>query len=95
MPCVCGIGESTESHCLPIIKGEKSAETAEALMRARYSAYALGEVDFVMNSHTPDAGKDVDREQTEAWSKSSKWLGLEILSTEAGGESDDLSLIHI
>mgnify|MGYP003477035288 FL=1 len=89
MPCVCGIGESTESHCLPIIKGEKSAETAEALMRARYSAYALGEVDFVMNSHTPDAGKDVDREQTEAWSKSSKWLGLEILSTEAGGESDD------
>lgn len=47
MPCVCGIGESTESHCLPIIKGEKAAATAEALMRARYAAYALGEVDFM------------------------------------------------
>ncbi len=94
MPCVCGIGESTESHCLPIIKGEKAAETAEALMRARYSAYALGEVDFVLKSHTPEAGKDVDRAQTEAWSRSSKWLGLEVLSTEAGGKDDDRGTVE-
>ncbi len=88
MPCECGIGESTETHCLPIIKGEKKADTAEALMRARYTAYVLGEVDFVLASHTEEAGKDVDRKSTELWSKQSTWLGLEVLATDKGGPDD-------
>ncbi len=94
MPCVCGIGESTETHCLPIIKGQKPAETAEALMRARYAAYVLGEVDFILDSHTPEAGKDVDRASTEAWSKNSKWLGLEVVKTDAGGANDDKGTVE-
>jgi SEC-C motif-containing protein len=94
VPCVCGIGESTETHCLPIIKGETSAETAEALMRARYAAYALGEVDFVLDSHTPEAGRDVDRASTEAWSKKSTWLGLEVTKTDAGGPKDDTGTVE-
>lgn len=88
MPCVCGIGDSTETHCLPIIKGKKLAKTAEELMRARYSAYALEEVDFIMESHTEEAGTDVDRESTAQWSKQSEWLSLEVLATEGGGEGD-------
>ncbi|HMR06362.1 MAG TPA: YchJ family metal-binding protein [Polyangiaceae bacterium] len=88
MPCVCGIGDSTETHCLPIIKGKKLAKTAEELMRARYAAYALEEVDFIMESHTEEAGADVDRESTAQWSKQSEWLSLEVLATEGGGEGD-------
>ena len=88
MPCVCGIDESTETHCLPFIKGEKSPETAEALMRSRYSAYVLGEIDYVLDTHTPEAAADVDRKSTELWSKQSKWLGLEVTSTDKGGPED-------
>ena len=40
--CVCGKGESLESCCGPYLKGEAQPATAEALMRARYAAYALG-----------------------------------------------------
>jgi SEC-C motif-containing protein len=79
---------------LPIIRGEKKAETAEELMRARYSAYALGEVDFILKTHTSDAGKDVDRKSTEAWSKHSKWQGLEIVSTEGGGPKDETGVVE-
>ena len=89
MTCICGIGESTETHCGPILKGERQAETAEALMRARYTAYATGEIDFIMESLHPEHRKDVDRNATEAWSKNATWKGLEIVSTEAGGPSDD------
>ncbi len=88
MPCVCGIGESTETHCLPLIKGEKFPDTAEALMRARYSAYVLGEIDYVLATHTPEAAEDVDRKSTELWSKQSKWLGLEVTATDKGGPED-------
>ncbi len=89
MTCVCGKGESTETCCGPIIDGERKAETAEELMRARYAAYALGKIDFIMDSLDPEKDDDVDRANTEAWSKQSKWLGLEILGTEKGGPDDE------
>jgi len=57
-------------------------------MRARYTAYATGQVDFIMSSHDPATVGQVDRASTETWSKSAEWLGLEITSTEGGGAAD-------
>ncbi|MEB2312482.1 MAG: YchJ family protein [Sorangiineae bacterium] len=94
MTCVCGKGESNESCCLPVIRGERKAATAEELMRARYAAYALGEIDFVIDSHDPDRVGEVDRDNTEMWSKQSTWLGLEIVSTEQGGPEDDTGVVE-
>ncbi len=88
MACVCGKGESLETCCGPYLKGEAEPDTAEALMRARYAAYALGEVDYIIKSHDPETAKDVDRNNTEVWSKSSTWLGMQILGTEKGGPAD-------
>ena len=89
MPCICGLGESTETHCGPIIKGELPPPTAEALMRSRYTAYVLGEIDYILGSLHPDHRQDVDREATETWSKKATWKGLDIVRTEAGGPSDE------
>lgn len=89
MPCICGIGESTETCCGPIIKGERPAPTAEALMRSRYTAYVLGEVDYILDSLHPEHRQDVDRDATETWSKSAKWKSLEVVSSEAGTAADD------
>jgi SEC-C motif domain protein len=86
--CVCGKGESLETCCGPYLKGEAKPDTAEALMRARYAAYALGNIDYILSSHDPDNVKDVDRGNTEQWSKNSTWLGLEILKTERGQPED-------
>jgi len=89
VPCICGIGESTETHCLPIIRGDKLAPTAEALMRSRYSAYVLGEIDYIFESLHPSQRAEVDRSATETWSKKAEWKALEVVSTEAGGENDE------
>jgi SEC-C motif-containing protein len=88
MPCVCGLGESTETCCLPIIKGETKAPTAERLMRARFAAYALGEVEYLRDSLHPDQREDFDPKTTEVWSRKAKWLDLEIVSTTGGAEAD-------
>lgn len=58
-------------------------------MRARYSAYVKGEVDFLIDSLHPDGAAGVDRESTKAWSQNAEWHGLEILSTSAGGEKEE------
>ena len=63
-------------------------------MRARYAAYATGNIDFVIKSHDPATVGEIDRKNTETWSKNSKWLGLEILSTENGGENDEEGVVE-
>jgi SEC-C motif-containing protein len=45
--CVCGAGESLETCCGPYLAKKGWPKTAEALMRARYTAYAEGNVDFI------------------------------------------------
>jgi SEC-C motif-containing protein len=92
--CVCGKGESTETCCGPYLKGEKRPDTAEALMRARYAAYATGDIDYIVATHDPKRVDEVDQASTEAWSKQSQWLGLEILSTEAGGADDERGVVE-
>ena len=94
MTCPCGKGESLETCCGPFIAGTALPETAEALMRSRYTAYATGNVDYILSSHDPATVGEVDRGNTEAWSKSAEWLGLEITKTEAGQASDDAGLVE-
>ena len=45
--CPCGSGNDYKSCCEPIIQGKKAAETAEQLMRARYTAHVKVDVDFI------------------------------------------------
>lgn len=89
LSCPCGSSEEYTGCCGPIISGDKSAVTAEALMRARYSAYVKVDVDFLLNSLHPDGSGGVDRESTKSWAENADWQGLEVLSTQAGGEKDE------
>ncbi len=79
--------------CMPIIRGKAKAPTAESLMRARYTAFALAEVDFIIDSHHPDTRGEVKRDEIEEWSKNSEWLGLEIAQTEMGTEKDNDGIV--
>lgn len=92
--CPCGKGATLETCCGPIVRGEVAAPTAEALMRSRYTAYVLGEIDHVIRSTHPRHTKDLDREATEKWSRESEWLGLDVKSVEAGGEGDEKGTVE-
>lgn len=86
--CPCGSQASYQSCCEVYHLTKKSVPTAEALMRARYSAYAKGNVDFIESSYHPEKRSDFDRKETERWAKSSKWHGLNILKVEQGSATD-------
>ena len=88
-PCPCGSGRTLAECCLPVIKRERSAATAEELMRSRYTAFVTNDVDWIMDSHHPDTVGEINRDEVEQWSSSSEWLGLQVRDTEAGGPDDD------
>ena len=87
--CPCGSGLPYAGCCEPVIKGKTKAATAEALMRARYSAYVKQEIDFIAASCIRKNGEsDIDMDETRRWSMESEWLGLKIHSTTKGGSAD-------
>ena len=92
--CPCKSGKTYGECCEPILEGALKAPTAEALMRARYSAYATEHIDFLYASAMPDIQAEFDAETSLSWSRSAGWLGLEIVSTEKGGAADDTGVVE-
>jgi SEC-C motif-containing protein len=93
--CPCGSGRDYAACCEPIISGKVEAPTAEALMRARYSAYVKHEINFIIDSCIKKNDKrDIDEKATRDWSEKSTWLGLHILHTEKGGENDTEGVVE-
>ncbi len=92
--CPCGSDKSYEECCQPFIQGVKDAETAEELMRSRYSAFAKAEIDYLYKTVSPDQQKDFNFDETTDWAKNSEWKGLEIIETIDGGPDDDTGTVE-
>ena len=92
--CPCKSGKTFGECCGPLISGEAKAETAEALMRASYTSYVTGDIEFLKTSATSEVQADFDEASSRAWSKTARWHGLEIISTEKGGAGDDEGVVE-
>jgi SEC-C motif domain protein len=91
--CPCGSGREFDACCGPILAGAP-APTPEALMRSRYSAFALGAIDHIERTHAPEVRADFDRANAEAWSKEARWDGLEIRAVEGGGTDENEGIVE-
>jgi SEC-C motif-containing protein len=86
-PCPCGSGLKFKKCCAPAIDGTTRPETAEALMRSRYTAYVVGNAAYLYETTHPDneAVKGVDRDQfireTQAYCKIMDFTGLTVHQT--------------
>jgi SEC-C motif-containing protein len=92
-PCPCGSEQDLSKCCLPVIEGKKKPTVAEELLRARYTAFTRGNVDFILDSHHSKTRAEVKREEIEEWSKNSQWLGLKVVQSEGGKAEDDKGTI--
>ena len=86
--CPCGRG-IYRSCCEPLHRGEKRAETAEQLMRSRYSAFVLAEVEYLLATHPePDRDETVRRNELMRSCRQTRWQGLKIRDVQGGGCDD-------
>lgn len=85
MLCPCGSLKKQEECCDPMIQGEKEAQTPEELMRSRYTAFAIGNMDYISETTDPQTILNFDMKANEDWARSSKFLKLEILNTSMDG----------
>ncbi len=87
-PCVCGSGADYRHCCGPLHDGA-SADTAEALMRSRYAAFALGLEDHVFRTWHPRT-----RPSGRLTSDGLIWLGLTVVRSEDGGPEDSTGVVQ-
>lgn len=84
--CPCQSGEPYSACCQPYHLGAAVAadESPAVLMRSRYSAFALGLVDYIQQSWHPDTRPAValqgDGEASE------QWMRLQVLSSQVDAE---------
>ncbi|WP_372365228.1 YchJ family protein [Candidatus Uabimicrobium sp. HlEnr_7] len=82
--CPCQSKTAYADCCAPIIEKKKQADSAEVLMRSRYTAYVKSFAQHIIDTTHPDHRDDCDEESILAWSKGAKWSGLEIVNSSEG-----------
>lgn len=79
--CQCGSKLLSAKCCLPFIREEAKPPTPEALMRSRYTAYALQEEAYLLNTwaekNRPTPPLFEQQEETL------KWINLKIIRSSA------------
>ncbi|MDO5543399.1 MAG: YchJ family protein [Acinetobacter sp.] len=80
LACPCGQGDY-QHCCQPLHVGQAHAETASQLMRSRYSAFALQQIDYIVQTTALGQQASLDVDAIADWSKSNQWLKLEVLKS--------------
>ena len=92
--CPCGSQKNYGACCEPFISGQTAAPTAEQLMRARYTAYVKGAIQFILDTTLEEKRKECDEKAIQNWSKNSIWHNLEILTTRNGSPEHSEGMVE-
>ena len=88
--CPCGGARPYQTCCEPLLVGKVQAQTAEQLMRSRYTAFSKGDVDYLVATLHPSKRKPEDRDVLTGTIDRHQWLGLHILDHSRGRRTDDV-----
>jgi SEC-C motif domain protein len=87
-PCPCGLPASYDACCGRFHRGHSAAPTAELLMRSRYTAFAVGDADYLRATWHPDT-----RPRRVPLDPATSWTRLEVLGSTGGGLFDSAGTV--
>ncbi|TNF68652.1 MAG: YchJ family protein [Gammaproteobacteria bacterium] len=92
--CPCKSKLNYDQCCKIAHDNHQSVQTAEQLMRSRYSAYVLKLVDYIVETtHPQKRSKNLYLEIAQ-WAEKPKWLNLEIMSKRFGQANDKVGFVE-
>lgn len=86
--CPCGGRRAFRECCGPLVEDGIPADTAEQLMRSRYTAFSLGRSDHLWRTWHPRTRP----EQVELGDI--EWVGLSVVDVVAGGVDDRTGIVE-
>jgi SEC-C motif-containing protein len=91
-PCPCGSERTYAACCRPFHRGESDAPSAEALMRSRYAAFAIGDGAYLARTLHPShedraqASEEVLARQLREVARNLKFMGLRVIEAHEDGD---------
>jgi SEC-C motif domain protein len=100
MICPCGSKKTYQECCEPIVSQKIKPSSAEQLMRSRYSAYAMGNGKYLVDTTFKESRIEEDAELIVEHAKTIVWLKLEVVtsnhdSVEFKAYYNDKTKIHL
>lgn len=86
--CPCGSGGPYADCCRPLLRGEREARSASALMRSRYTAYVRGDEAYLLRTwHPTTRPAALDLGGVE-------WRGLDVVAAD-GGDAGEATVTFV
>jgi len=82
MRCYCDSKKELSECCEAYLNNTLNPLMPEQLMRSRYSAYVLGNGEYIVKTTAKENRYEDDIELIKEYAKSVFWLGLEVLSAK-------------
>lgn len=92
--CPCG---STINHidcCGAYIGGQSTPTTPEALMRSRYTAYSMANIDYIKKTMKGKALLNFNDLEATLWAKRVVWLGLKIVKLHKDASNEHQGFVE-
>ncbi|WP_305473727.1 YchJ family protein [Psychrobium sp. 1_MG-2023] len=83
--CPCGSELTYQQCCSPLHQGTLTATNAHQLMKSRYCAFVVADIDYLVITHSPQTRHNISHQSIKQWNSQCHWLGLDVRSfTEQG-----------
>ncbi len=92
--CPCKSEQSYYTCCMPFHYRKAKPDTAEELMRSRYSAYFFRLTDYLVETTHPDTREPGLKEELEKTIPTINWKFLTIIGTSKGGKNDKVGKVE-
>lgn len=85
--CPCGTALSYTACCGLYIDSGNIPNTAEALMRSRYSAYTQAKISYIKRTMFGKAMLHFNAGDAKRWARRVQWMGLNVINTFSENEN--------
>ena len=88
-PCPCTSKRTFDRCCEPYLAGRAAPETAEQLMRSRFTAYALGKAEYLAATTAAREREKLDVDELRRYCRAVRCISMQVLGTRGGGPWDE------
>lgn len=92
--CPCGSGNLYKSCCGLYIDQQHLPKTPEQLMRSRYTAYSLANIEYISKTMQGPAALLFDPVSAKEWAQKAQWLKLEVLNSKCDPQNSKKGFVE-
>ena len=92
-PCPCCSPMCYKNCCQPLHSNALTASSAEQLMRSRYSAFCVGDINYLITTLHASYRGDNDKVVLHNTIQNTHWLGLKVIEHSSGVENATVEFV--